>query len=446
MHRSPDASMNIDTTLKNVAGEEMISLMESLWPICRSITGDGVRSTLNIIKNKLPGLDIHEIPTGTKCFDWSIPKEWNIREAYVLNDNNERVIDFADHNLHIVSYSIPVDAEMELEELEQHLYSIPEQPDAIPYVTSYYKENWGFCIQHSKREKLKKGKYKVYIDSSLEVGSLTYAELIIPGRVEEEVFFSTYICHPTMANNELSGPCLAAQLAQHLSRTENYYSYRFVFIPETIGAICYLSRNLEELQRKIKAGFILTCVGDERAWSYMPSISGNTYSDVVSKHVLLSLKIQYDQYSFLQRGSDERQYCSPGIDLPVCSIMRSKYMTYSEYHTSYDDLTLVTAKGMSESFEVYCKIIEAIEFDCVPCYTVKCEPKMSDRGLRPTTGIKGSALSTMDMMNLLVYSNGKRTLLEISVILNKPIWELKNIVDILAVAGLLKIQLRRDSE
>jgi aminopeptidase-like protein len=328
---------------------------------------------------------------------------------------------------------------MDLEELEQHLYSIPEQPDAIPYVTSYYKENWGFCIQHSKRVELTKGRYKVFIDSSLEKGSLTYGELLIPGKVEEEIFFSTYICHPSMANNELSGPCLATQLAQHLSGIDNYFSYRFIFIPETIGAICYLSLNLEELQRKVKAGFVLTCVGDEKAWSYMPSISGNSYSDLVCKHVLRALKIKFDEYSFLQRGSDERQYCSPGIDLPICSVMRSKYMTYPEYHTSYDDLNLVTAKGMSDSFELYCKIIEAIETDCIPCCTVKAEPKMSDRGLRPTTGIKGSALSTMDMMNLLVYSNGHRTLLEIAEILNKPVWELKKITDLLAEAGLLKI-------
>lgn len=441
MPRNPNVHMNFDQSYKTLAGEQMISLMKRLWPLCRSITGNGVRSTLNIIKEYLPNLDIHEVPTGTQCFDWVIPKEWNIREAYVLNDKNEKVIDFADHNLHIVSYSIPVDAEMELEELEHHLYSIPEQPEVIPYVTSYYKENWGFCIQHSKREKLNKGRYRVYIDSSLKTGSLTYAELLIPGKVKEEIFFSTYICHPSMANNELSGPCLAAQLAQHLSGLDSYFSYRFIFIPETIGAICYLSRNLEELQRKVKAGFVLTCVGDEKAWSFMPSISGNTYSDVISKHVLKALKIEFDEYSFLHRGSDERQYCSPGIDLPVCSIMRSKYMTYPEYHTSHDDFKLVTAKGLSDSFELYCKIIEAIEADCLPCYVVKGEPKMSDRGLRPTIGIKGSALVTMDMMNLLMYSNGKRTLFEIAEILNKPIWELKNTADILAEAGLLKISI-----
>jgi len=431
--------MSSDQSYKNMAGEEMISLMKTLWPFCRSITGDGVRATLNVIKKKLPRLEIYEIPSGTQCFDWVIPREWNIRQAYVLNDKNEKVIDFTDHNLHIVSYSIPVDAEMDIEELDKHLYSIPEQPDAIPYVTSYYKENWGFCIQHSKREKLTKGRYKVYIDSSLKTGSLTYAEILIPGKVEEEIFFSTYICHPSMANNELSGPCLAAQLAQHLSGINSYYSYRFIFVPETIGAICYLSLNLEELQRKVKAGFVLTCVGDEKAWSYMPSISGNTYSDRITKHVLSALKIKYDEYSFLQRGSDERQYCSPGIDLPVCSVMRSKYMAYPEYHTSYDDLKLVTAKGMSDSFELYCKIIEAIEADCTPSYIVKGEPKMSDRGLRPTVGIKGSALSTMDMMNLLMYSDGQRTLLEISEILNKPIWELKNIAVMLSKAGLLEI-------
>lgn len=411
--------------------------MQRLWPICRSITGDGVRETLSILREGLPNLTIHEVPTGTKCFDWVIPKEWSIRDAYILDSEGNKIVDFQKSNLHVVSYSVAINQEMELDELQPHLHSLPNQPNAIPYVTSYYKESWGFCLTHEVRQNLRKGRYRVIIDSELKDGSLTYGELILPGSSKSEVLLSTYVCHPSMANNELSGPCVTWELARWLAISPRKYTYRILFIPETIGSICYLSRNYKEMVQKTIAGFVLTCVGDERAWSLMPSINGDTLSDKIARHVLKFIAPEYTEYSFLQRGSDERQYCSPGINLPVASVMRSKYVTYPEYHTSLDNMEFVTPVGLAQSLIVYQRIIEAIEAECKPKYTVLCEPKMSERGLRSSMGKVGSALNSMVLMNLLMYSDGNRTLLDIADILNVPIWELSEPLELLLNYGLL---------
>jgi aminopeptidase-like protein len=424
------------------AGTFMHTLMSRLWPICRSITGDGVRQTLGIIGEHLPELEIREVPTGTRCFDWTVPREWNIREAWIEAPDGTRIVDFADSNLHVVSYSAPVDLELSLDELEPHLHSIPEQPTAIPYVTSYYREYWGFCLTHEAREKLRPGTYRVRIDSELRDGSLSYGELVLPGSSDREVLFSTYVCHPSMANNELSGPCLATALALHLRQMERRYTYRFLFIPETIGAICYISAHLEELRARVDAGFVLTCVGDDRAWSFMPSRAGNTWADRVARHVLRHVAAGHREYTFLERGSDERQYCSPGVDLPVCSVMRSKYATYPEYHTSLDDLRLVTPSGLQASYDAHRRMIDVIEADCVPRYRVLCEPKMSDRGLRPTLGRRGSADGGRAMMNLLAYADGTATLLEIAEVIGVPAWELRQLADQLAAFDLLALKPR----
>lgn len=424
--------------MSNETGQHMHELMGQLWPICRSITGDGVRQTLAILQQSLPQLEINEIPTGTRCFDWTVPNEWTIRDAYVLDPDGNKAIDFQQSNLHLVNYSMPVDLELELDELQPYLHSLPEQPDAIPYITSYYRESWGFCLTQRARERLRPGKYRIVIDSELKPGSLSYAELLLPGESEREVFISTYVCHPSMANNELSGPIVTSFLAQWLQTLDRRYSYRIVFIPETIGAICYLSKHLQHLQQRVIAGYVVTCVGDERAWSFMPSRNGNSLSDQVARHVLKHLAPDYTEYSFLERGSDERQYCSPGVDLPMASVMRSKYVTYPEYHTSLDDMKLVTPLGLQQTLQAYQRMIETIESDCIPAATVLCEPKMSDRGLRPTLGKRGSADAGKAMMNLLAYADGKQQLLDIAEIINEPAWELRPLVDQMVELDLLR--------
>ncbi|WP_286740664.1 DUF4910 domain-containing protein, partial [Psychrobacter sp. UBA3068] len=285
-------------------GVDMHNLCTKLFPICRSITGDGFRKSLNIIKTDLDlqKLEAFEVPTGTKCFDWEVPKEWNIQDAYVIAPDGSKICDFKVSNLHVLNYSIPIDKEVSLEELQEHLYSLPDQPTAIPYITSYYKERWGFCLSQNERDKLVPGQYKVYIDSELKDGSLTYGELIIPGKTKEEIFISTYLCHPSMANNELSGPVVTGFLAKWLlSLTSRKYTYRIVIIPETIGSITYLSRNYKQMKENVIAGFNVSCIGDDRAYSYLPSKEGDTLADLVATHVLKYSHPDFVRYSFLGR-------------------------------------------------------------------------------------------------------------------------------------------------
>jgi len=309
-----------------LTGQLIYDFIGNLFKIPRSLTGEGVRQTFFKIKSEyLHDLTIHEIPSEKEVGDWVIPKEWNIYAAYIQNQSGEKIINFEENNLHVVGYSTPINRKIALQELNEHIYSLPDLPDAIPYVTSYYRETWGFCMADRQRKNLKDENYHVYIDSVLSTGSLTYADLIIPGQQKEEVFFSTYICHPSMANNELSGPGLATYLAKWLTSSSNRYTYRFSFAPETIGAVTYISKNLNDL-KKVYAAFNLTCVGDDNSLSLMPSRKGNTIADRVARHVLQNQKNSFKEYDFIKdRGSDERQYCSPGVDLPMVSIMRSKY-------------------------------------------------------------------------------------------------------------------------
>lgn len=418
----------------------MHALMRRLWPICRSLTGPGVRQTLDILRERVPEMVIHEVPTGTPCFDWTVPEEWTIRDAYLQGPDGERVVDFRQNNLHVVGYSSPVDRELDLEELQPHLFSIPNQPDAIPYVTSYYQETWGFCLAHRVRDGLRPGRYRVRIDSDRRAGSLTYGEAFLPGDSAREILLSTYVCHPSMANNELSGPVVVAALAEWLRGRSRRYGYRLVFVPETLGAICFISRNLEPLKSRVKAGYVVTCCGDERAWSFVPSPDGSTLSDRAARHVLQRLAPEYREYSFVTRGSDERQYCSPGVDLPIASIMRSKYGTYPEYHTSRDDLTFVTARGLQTTLEVYEEVLRTIEDDCVPKTLTICEPQLSKRGLYPTLSRTGSNVDGAAMMNLLAYANGVRTLLEIATIIEQPVTALRQVVALLVRHDLMSVR------
>ncbi|MEZ5543310.1 MAG: DUF4910 domain-containing protein [Pseudomonadota bacterium] len=417
-------------------GQGMHDLARELFPICRSITGDGVRQTLQLIQRYIP-LQMFEVPSGTQVFDWTVPREWSIRDAYIEDPRGQKIVDFKANNLHVVSYSTPVDTVLPRAALEQHLYSLPDQPEAIPYITSYYKERWGFCLSHRQRQQLQDGDYHVVVDSSLTAGSLTYGELLIPGAERREVFLSTYVCHPSMANNELSGPVVATALAQWLRSRPRRLSYRIIFIPETIGALTYLSRNLAYLQRHVIAGFNLTCMGDERAYSYLPSRAGDTLADRAAQCILNEQHPGYCRYTYLDRGSDERQYCSPGVDLPVASVMRSKYREYPEYHTSLDNLELVTPAGLAGGYAVLRDCLELLERNSVYRATCLGEPQLGKYGLYPSTGTRDSHRQVSDMLNVLAYADGTRDLLDMSTVTGIPVSRLYPVVDRLLQAGLL---------
>lgn len=419
----------ISGVISTKAGAQMYLWAKDMFPIARSITGPGVRETLAYLGNLLPNLTVHEVTSGVQAFDWTVPDEWTIRDAYIADEVGNRVIDFKQHNLHVVGYSEPVDVWLDRDELDKYLYSLPEQPDAVPYITSYYARRWGFCLTHNQREALPSGRYHAVVDSDLKPGVLNYGELILPGREDKEVLLSTYICHPSMANNELSGPVVTTALAQWLASVEDRrYTYRIVFIPETIGSIVYLSKHLAHLKQHLIAGFNITCIGDERCYSYLPSRAENTLADRAALHVLGHLAPNFKRYTFMDRGSDERQYCAPGVDLPIATIMRSKYGEYPEYHTSLDDLSLVTPAGLEGGFIALRHAIEVIEKNGRLKTQLLCEPQLGKRGLYPTLSTKQTKKEVSAMMNLIAYCDGNLTLLEIADRIGEPLWELTPIV------------------
>lgn len=422
-------------------GKEMYALAQRMFPICRSITGNGVRQTLTIIKEWIPDLEICEVPTGTEVFDWTVPKEWNITEAYIENGNGERIIDFKNSNLHVLGYSVPVDCYVSKEELLSHVYVEEAQPDVIPYVTSYYKERWGFCMTKNQRDALEEGTYHCVIKSTLTQGSLTYAEAVIPGKTSEEILLSTYVCHPSMANNELSGPVVQTYLYQWLKQQKNlHYTYRFVFIPETIGSITYISKNLIHMKEHIKAGFLLSCVGDERAYSYIPTRKGGTLADKVALKILQEKHPEFVRYTFMDRGSDERQYNAPGVDIPVCGICRSKYGVYPEYHTSLDNMDLITPAGLQGSYELMTDMITLLEYNRYYKIECLCEPQLGKRGLQATISQKGTYGGVLTLRDLIAYSDGESDLIDISETIHVPVEVLYPMVDQLLEQGLLSIQ------
>jgi len=419
-------------------GKNIYGLVERLFPICRSLTGDGVRQTLAVLKEEIIQLKIHEIASGTKCFDWEVPYEWNIREAFILTPDGNKIAEFKKNNLHVVGYSDPVDKIISLVELQEHLYSLPDQPDAIPYVTSYYENRWGFCLSDKQRQDLKPGNYRVYIDSTLATGHLTYGELIIPGEKETEVLLSANICHPSLANNELSGPTVTTYIAKWLlGLKRRKHTYRIIFIPETIGAIAYLSRHLKQLQQNIIAGFTVTCIGDDHAYSYVPSRAGDTLADRVALHVLKHTDPNFIKYTFLDRGSDERQYCSPGIDLPVASVMRSKYGAYSEYHTSLDNLDFISPAGLYGGYEALRRCLLCLEHNEKLKAVVLGEPQLGKRGLYRTLGVKGITTQDVTMKHLLAYSDGNQDLLTTAEKIGVPMCSLLELIKVLKEEGLL---------
>ena len=434
-------------------GKQIHNLAINLWPLNRSLTGSGVRETLKHIKKMIPNLKIYEVASGTQAFDWIVPNEWEVKEAWIKKPNGEKICDFSKNNLHLVGYSVPIHKKISKEELDKNLYSLPNQPEAIPYITSYYQKRWGFCISHSERQKLEDGKYEVLIDSSLFSGSLSYGELIIKGQLNDEVFISTYICHPSMANDNLSGPCVTTFLAKWIQSLKDLkYTYRIVFIPETIGSITYLSKNLNYLKKHVFAGFNVSCVGDNRSYSYLPSRQGNTISDKVAKHALKFIDPNYKAYRWTDRASDERQYCAPKIDLPIVSIMRTKHGEYEEYHTSLDNLELVvTPEGLEGGFNALCRALETLEKICYPTLTTFGEPKLDKRGLYPTLSKKNIVKDNIKnkifykdpelslMMNLLTWSDGQKNLLEIAELCDVAIWKLYPILEILLHHNIIEL-------
>ena len=422
-------------------GKDIHDFASKLWPLNRSLTGEGLRETLNQISKHLPTLNIKSVKSGTKVFDWTVPKEWSVKEAYIITPSGEKICDFSKNNLHLVGYSIPFEDEVSFDELKKNLHTLPDQPNAIPYITSYYKERWGFCLSQEQFDTLEDGNYKVVIKSILIDGELNYGELLIKGKRDKEIFLSTYICHPSMANNELSGPTVMTFIAKWLQElNETDFSYRIIFIPETIGSITYLSKNYQYMKNKIFAGFNVSCVGDDRAYSYLPSRNGKTISDIIAKHVLKWIDPNFIKYSWLDRGSDERQYCAPGIDLPIASILRTKYGRYPEYHTSLDNLKdVVTPKGLDGGYWAIRKAIEAIERNKKYKVTVLCEPQMGNRGLYPTLSTKGSNREARLMINFISFCDGQTSLLEIAESLNVPIWELYKLVEKLESHSLISV-------
>ena len=421
-------------------GNEIHKFATQLWPLNRSITGEGVRATLGQIKNHLPDLKIKSVPSTTPVFDWTVPNEWKVNEAYIVTPSGEKICKFTDNNLHLLGYSIPFKGRMSLAQLKNHLFTLPDQPNAIPYITSYYKERWGFCLTHEQFNGLIDGEYEVYIDTELFHGELNYGELLIKGKSDKEIFLSTYICHPSMANNELSGPTVVTFLAKWLAEQEKpRYSYRIIFIPETIGSITYLSFNHKKMKERVFAGFNVTCVGDDRAYSYVPSRDGDTISDLMALHVLKWTDKNFVRYTWFDRGSDERQYCAPGIDLPIASIIRTKYGKYPEYHTSLDNLeTVVTPSGLDGGYWALRRAIEALERNKNYKVSVLGEPQMGKRGLYPTLSTKKSSEEVRLMMDFISLCDGKTSLLKIADKLDVPMWDLYDLCDKLEEHQLLE--------
>lgn len=409
------------------------SFIASLFGSNRSITGNGTRETLRQVGKILPDLNIVEVASGTEVFDWTVPDEWNIKDAWVKDSSGNKVIDFNKSNLHIVNYSIPFNGEVTLTELKKHLFTLPEQPDLIPYVTSYYERKWGFCLPHHDYIKLKDEKYSVKIDSTLEPGFLSFGELIIKGQTEEEILLSTYICHPSMANNELSGPGLTTFIAKHLIEQEKKprFTYRILFIPETIGAITYLSMHKDEMRKNVVAGYVVTCIGDPGPFSFLQTRRENTLTDRVTVHALKHSGKKYKLYDYLERGSDERQYNFPGIDLPVGSLMRSKYREYPEYHTSADNMDFITKEALGESYHMYLRCLEIIEKNQQYLTTGFCEPRLSKYNLYANRGEKKPDKSVLTILDILNYCDGEHDCLWIADKLNIPVWHLDEYFDVL---------------
>ena len=421
----------------------MLGLMAELYPICRSITGDGLRETLRLLQREIP-LEMREVPTGTPVFDWTVPKEWNIRDAYVKNGQGERVIDFRKSNLHVVNYSVAVPArQMKAAELKEHLFTLPKHPDWIPYRTSYYKESWGFCLSQKQLEGMKDEQYEVCVDSTLADGHLTYGEYYLPGETRDEILISCHACHPSLSNDNLSGIALAVSLAKRLEAARSRYSYRFLFIPGTIGAITWLARNEDRLAN-IKHGLVLTGVGDAGALHYKKSRKGTAEIDRAAVHVLKHAGQAHEILEFSPYGYDERQYCSPGIDLSVGRLSRTPHGTFPEYHTSADNLGFVHADKLGEALAVSLEILSVLENNrTFMNLSPKCEPQLGKRGLyRMIGGSADAGMSEMAMLWVLNQSDSKNSLLDIAERADMPFEAIRKAAQALEESKLLREDLK----
>tara|TARA_B110000971_G_scaffold206880_1_gene230542 strand:+ start:727 stop:2019 length:1293 start_codon:yes stop_codon:yes gene_type:complete len=417
---------------------------KKLFLINRSLTGAGTVETLKIIKKEFSKLKIKKIKSGSKVFDWNIPPEWNVKDAYVLDKNGSKIIDFKNNNLHLIGYSMPLNKSLKKRDLLKNLHFLKNQPEAIPYITSYYKKKWGFCISYKQFKQLDKkysklDKFKVVINSSFKnQGNLNYGELVLKGKSKQEILISTYICHPSMANNELSGPIVSMGLINYFYRKKLDKTLRFVFIPETIGSIAYISKNLNYLKKNVIGGFNLSCIGDERNHSCMYSKYQNSPSDEAIIEAYKKLKIEkFKIYSFLKRGSDERQYNSPGIDLKITSIFRTKYGEYPEYHTSLDNFNMVTLKGITGGYKVAKTALKLMDKKIYPKFKILCEPQMGRRGMYPTLSTKEPIKIIKQYMNFLQYADGSNSLNKISSFINLDVRSIKKIYKILLKKNLL---------
>jgi aminopeptidase-like protein len=416
----------------------MKELVERLYPVCRSITGDGLRRTLEIVGEHIR-LTVSEVPTGTEVLDWTVPKEWNIRAAWVKDPSGRKVIDFAEHNLHIVGYSIPLHATMPLAELREHLHTLPEQPTLIPYRTSYYSQTWGFCLRHDVLESLPDGDYEVFIDSTLEDGHLSYGEHVVPGEVTDEVIFSCHVCHPSLANDNMASVAVAVELAKRLAAEKPRYTYRFIFAPGTVGAITWLARNFERVDR-IVGGATLACAGDRGSLTYKRSRRGDAPIDRAVEHVLRESGRPHQVIDFSPYGYDERQYCSPGFNLGVGSLTRTPYAGYPEYHTSGDDPDFVTEESMADTLETLWEAVTVLERDRrYVNLSPYGEPQLGRRGLYDSLGGRSDTKQAqMAMLWVLNLSDGDHSLLDVAQRSGLPFATVADAADALRGAGLVK--------
>ena len=437
-----DGARAIESALQAGPPAAMMPLIRRLWPICRSITGPGFRESLDILSELLP-LERYATPSGQQVFDWVVPPEWRIREAYIADEGGNKIVDFRNHNLHVIGYSEPVDTELDLPDLQTRLHSLPEQPDAIPYLTTYYKRNWGFCLSENQRRTLRPGRYRCVIDSEFVAdGQLDFAQYVVKGGSDAELFFSTYFCHPSMANNELSGPVVQTRLLQFLSGLQGLrLSYRGAFTTETVGTLCYLDRFGNEIKGRVQGGSVVSCVGDPGAFTFVRSRIGDTISDEVFEHVLAHAV--HDRSVHIRDwhpvGSDERQYCSPGFNFPIGSFSRSRFEEFPEYHTSLDNLDFVTEDGLQDSLQILLRVCQAFEMNLFPVRTNPFgEPQLGKRGLYSSDRVSVDR-ATLDRIFILAYADGKTCMLRLAQKAGRPIWALRDALESLVAADLITL-------